>query len=73
MKKQNKTQLRKISKTITQKTIVNCQKWFEIHNINTFIHNKSIYLNLGNFEVELSKKEIEFRAKLYTNSIKINK
>lgn len=53
-----------------QETILNCNKWFKIHNINTFVHKNSIYLNLGNFEVELSEKEIEYRSKLY-NSLKL--
>ena len=56
-----------------KETLINCNNWFKLQNIDTFIHNKKIYLNLGNFEIELSKKETEYRANLYINLTKINR
>ena len=56
-----------------KETLINCDTWFKLQNIDTFIHKNKVYLNLGNFEVELSKKEIEYRANLYINLTKINR
>ena len=42
-------------------------KWFQLHDIKSFIHPKkdTIYIDIGNFELELSKEEIQYRAELY--------
>ena len=42
-------------------------KWFQLHDIKSFIHLKkdTIYIDIGNFELELSKDEIEYRASEY--------
>ena len=44
------------------------QKWFQLHNVPTFIHDNSIYLSDGHFEFELSEEEINYRAECYLNS-----
>ena len=53
--------------------LINANKWFELHNIRSFIHpkNNTIYIDIGNFELELSKDEILYRSLLY-NNYKIN-
>ena len=34
-------------------------KWFALHDINTFIKNEKLYIDIGGFELELSKDEIK--------------
>ena len=47
--------------------LINADKWFQLHDITSFIHLKkdTIYIDIGNFELELSKDEIEYRASEY--------
>ena len=47
--------------------LINADKWCQLHDITSFIHPKkdTIYINIGNFELELSKDEIEYRASEY--------
>ena len=42
-------------------------KFFALYQINTFIKDNKIFLDLGNIELELSKEEIKERAKQYIN------
>ena len=49
-------------KTITLKQ---ANKFFALYQINTFIKDNKIFLNLGDIELELSKEEIKARAKQY--------
>tara|TARA_R100001460_G_scaffold35948_3_gene69095 strand:- start:4245 stop:4433 length:189 start_codon:yes stop_codon:yes gene_type:complete len=53
-------------------TLKQADKWFHIHDINAFIHNASIYIDIGDFELELSKEEILYRAKEYVRLKKHN-
>jgi|TARA_R100000315_G_scaffold60785_1_gene37898 hypothetical protein len=50
-----------------KKTLEYADKWFQLHDIKSFIHPKkdTIYIDIGNFELELSKEEIQYRAELY--------
>ena len=45
-------------------------EWFKLQNINTFIFKNSLYIDLGNFELELSFEEQKYRAVLYLESLK---
>ena len=49
-------------------TLQLANKFFTLYQINTFIKDDKIFLNLGNIEIEISKEEIEARAKQYINS-----
>ena len=40
-------------------TLRNADRWFALHDINTFIHKDKIYIDTEAFELELSEKEIE--------------
>tara|TARA_R100001463_G_scaffold96803_1_gene151243 strand:- start:293 stop:520 length:228 start_codon:yes stop_codon:yes gene_type:complete len=42
-----------------------CLKWFELHEINAFEDDKSVYIEAYNFELELSSAEVFYRADLY--------
>ena len=55
-----------------KKNLEYADKWFQLHDITSFIHPKkdTIYIDIGNFELELSKDEIEYRASEY---IRLNK
>jgi|TARA_R100000482_G_C5123651_1_gene147303 hypothetical protein len=48
--------------------LINADKWCQLHDIISFIHPKknTIYIDIGNFELELSKDEIKYRAELYS-------
>ena len=48
-------------------------KFFALYQIDTFIKDNKIFLNLGNIELEISKEEIKARAKQYINLKQINK
>ena len=50
-----------------QKTLNNANKLFALYQINTFIKDNKIFIDLGNIELEISKEEIEFRAKQHIN------
>lgn len=45
-------------------------KWFQLHDIPTFILDNSIYFDTGHFELELSEEEINYRAECYIDSEK---
>ena len=47
------------------KTLTQANELFKLYQINTFIKDNKIFLNLGNIEVEISKEEIKERAKQY--------
>ena len=56
-----------------KKTLEYADKWFKLHDIKTFIlinksSEKGLYIDIGNFELQLSKDEIEYRAELYLES-----
>ena len=40
-------------------------KWFEINNIKSFIHDGSIYIKVEDYELQLSSSEISYRAELF--------
>tara|TARA_R100000458_G_scaffold39750_1_gene37270 strand:- start:622 stop:804 length:183 start_codon:yes stop_codon:yes gene_type:complete len=44
-------------------------KWFALHDIGTFIQNDKMYIDIGEFELELSKDEVEYRERLYDKVI----
>ena len=59
-----------MTKTISRtraKELIQANKLFALYQINTFIKDNKIFLNLGNIEIEISKEEIKARAKQYTN------
>ena len=58
---------------MTKETLQQANKLFALYQINTFIKDDKIFLNLGNIELEISKEEIKARAKQYINLKQINK
>ena len=48
-----------------KETLKQANKLFALYQINTFIKDDKIFLNLGNIEIEISKEEIKDRAKQY--------
>ena len=47
-----------------------CLKWFELHNINAFEHDNSIYIVQGaHFELQISPAEVSYRADLYKSTM----
>ena len=50
-----------------KETLQQADKFFALYQINTFIKDNKIFLNLGNIELEISKEEIKERAKQYIN------
>ena len=56
-----------------KETLKNANKIFALYQLNTFIKDNKIFLNLGNIEVELSKEEIEYRSKQYLTFKTLNK
>ena len=50
-----------------KETLIKANKLLALYEINTFIKDNKIFLNLGNIELELSKEEIKARAKQYNN------
>ena len=51
------------------KELKNANEWFKIHDIPTSIlvgkKGQSLYINIGNFELQLAKEEIQYRANEY--------
>ena len=56
-----------------KETLQQANKLFELYQINTFIKDNKIFLNLGNIELEISKEEIKERAKQFVNLKQLNK
>lgn len=50
---------------MTYDILKKANKWFRVHNINTFINKGKMYINEGEFEFELSSEEIMYRAEEY--------
>tara|TARA_R100000664_G_scaffold27775_1_gene38693 strand:+ start:1809 stop:1985 length:177 start_codon:yes stop_codon:yes gene_type:complete len=46
-------------------TLKNANKWFALHNINTFSIVDKMYIVVDGFEFELNKDEIKYREKLF--------
>ena len=44
------------------------EKWFQLHNITYFIDDKSIYLQFGGIEFQISTAEATYRAELFLES-----
>tara|TARA_R100001082_G_scaffold79571_1_gene46890 strand:+ start:656 stop:823 length:168 start_codon:yes stop_codon:yes gene_type:complete len=51
-------------------TLNNANKLFAIYQINTFIKDNKIFVNLGDIELEISQEEIKERAKQYKKLLK---
>ena len=49
-----------------KETLQQANKFFALYQINTFIKDNKIFINLGDIELEISKEEIEARAKQFT-------
>ena len=58
---------------MTKETLQQANKLFALYQINTFIKDDKIFLNLGNLELEISKEEIKARASQYINLKQLNK
>ena len=56
-----------------KETLQQANKLFALYQINTFIKDDKIFLNLGNLELEISKEEIKARASQYINLKQLNK
>lgn len=55
---------------ITTNDIDYCLKWFQLHDINAFEHDNSIYIVEGaGFELQLSSAEVAYRADLYKSTM----
>ena len=52
---------------INKQTLQQADKLFALYQINTFIKDNKMFLNLGDIEIEISKEEIKERAKQYIN------
>ena len=48
-----------------EETLKQANKLFALYQINTYIKDNTIFLNLGNIEIEISKEEIKDRARQY--------
>lgn len=46
-----------------------CIKWFELHDINAFEDDKSVYIEAYNFELQISPSEVSYRADLYKKTM----
>lgn len=46
-----------------KKTLKSADEWYKEYNINTFIVDGKMYVNMGDCELELSDDEVKFRAK----------
>ena len=46
-----------------EKTLKSASQFFVKYNINTFVEDGKIYVNMGNCELELSDAEVRFRAR----------
>jgi len=46
-----------------EETLKSANQYFVTHNINTFIDDGKIYVNMGDCELELSDAEVKFRAR----------
>ena len=55
-----------------KQTIEDAQKWFKIHDIPVYTFNAKMYYNTGDFELEISKSEIIYRAREYQRLKKYN-
>ena len=53
--------------TISKEQLKKANSLFELYNINTFIIDDKIFVNLGDIELEISKEEIKERAKQFEN------
>tara|TARA_A100001201_G_scaffold84993_2_gene75233 strand:+ start:3772 stop:3984 length:213 start_codon:yes stop_codon:yes gene_type:complete len=51
---------------LSRQTLENAQKWYKVHDIPVYYFNAKLYYNTGDFELELSKDEVIYRAKEYT-------
>jgi|TARA_R110000764_G_scaffold41461_1_gene93301 hypothetical protein len=45
------------------KTLKSASQFFVRYNINTFVEDGKIYVDMGNCELELSDAEVKFRAR----------
>ena len=50
---------------MTYDILKKANKWFRVHNIDTFINHGKMYINEGGFGFELSSEEIMYRAEEY--------
>tara|TARA_R110000787_G_scaffold281144_1_gene392308 strand:+ start:1381 stop:1596 length:216 start_codon:yes stop_codon:yes gene_type:complete len=53
--------------TISKEQLKKANSLFKLYNINTFIKDNKIFINLGDIELEISKEEIKERAKQFEN------
>jgi len=63
----------KTFKQMKKQTLEQANKFFALYQMNTFIKDNKIFLNLGNIEIEISKEEIKARANQFINLKTINK
>ena len=61
------------NKQMKTKTLQQANELFKLYDINTFIKDNKIFLNLGDIEIEISKEEIKQRANQFINLKTINK
>lgn len=54
--------------TISKEQLKKANSLFKLYNINTFIIDDKIFVNLGDIELEISKEEIKERAKQFENN-----
>ena len=48
---------------MNKKTLKSASQFFVRYNINTFIEDGKIYVDMGDCELELSDSEVRFRAR----------
>ena len=48
-----------------KETLIKANKFFALYQLDTFIKDNKIFLNLGDIEIEISKEEIKERAEQY--------
>ena len=55
-----------------KQTLQDAQAWFKVHDIPVYTFNAKMYYNTGDFELEISKSEIIYRAREYQRLKKYN-
>jgi cytidylate kinase len=56
-----------------RETLEKANELFKLYDINTFIKDNKIFLNLGDIEIQISKEEIKARASQFINLKQLNK
>ena len=54
-----------------RRDLIDAEKWFALHDYNTYVHEyRALYVDMCEFEFEISEEEIKYRARLYNDYIR---